>query len=388
MILSLFSKKGGSIKGAAPVERKKRRVRPISQRTITLLLSTWTSQLAAGVTYTASTESLASRLERRSRGPGKKQAEHLRWLSSRFKNSGETAANVLAPYLTDTENMVLDAGERSGDLGLAADRVLNMRKQGKQIKSALTSAMVAPVIYILTLIATMLIISKVVVPQLSGMLPPEQWAGSAKALYVSAQLVEGFGLIYLAIGLVLTWLLIKLSLPRWTGTGRILAERFFPVYTLYRDYQGTMWLTGFSSLMSAGMSDVDALGIQVRNSSPWMAERLGKLRTLLRNGYSLADALLYAGIGRVDKDRPERGTKFDFPSPNIVDEVGIFAGFSDFSEKMIELQHEWNKALVHKTESLVNKLGFFVQLLIFGYFFLLTIGVNQLSSQIGSAVTG
>jgi hypothetical protein len=179
---------------------------------------------------------------------------------------------------------------------------------------------------------------------------------------------------------------VRFLLPRWIGQPRLTAERYVPGFGLYRDLMGALWVGSFATLLQSGLADTRILEMQIAQSNPWLAERLRRVLVLMKNGLGLGEALTYAGPGRFDHDRPEMGVKFDFPSPDAIDDIASFAGFSDFGTRMIAMRDIWLADTEKRLRTRAAATGMVIQMLIFAYFGILTLGINQLSSQIANAV--
>jgi len=347
------------------------------------LLSAIEVQVGAGVDIVVVINKFHDRLKTRGRYAGDRPL--LERMISRIRG-GMSVAEAFKPHLTDTEFAVFSAGEQSGELVQSCRMVLALSRQGKRIGSALRESMIAPAVYLMSLFATLFVISSQVVPSLSGVLPADRWQGLAAVIYASTKLVSPIGigiLVLLVFGVV--WV-VRFLLPRWTGVPRVSAERFIPGFGLYRDLMGALWIGSFATLLQSGLADTRILEMQIAQSSPWLAERQRRVLVLMKNGLGMGEALTYAGPTRFDKDMPESGIKFDFPSPDIIDDIASFAGFSDFGSKLISMRNVWLEEMEKRLKARAAAAGMAIQMLIFAYFGILTIGINQLSSQIGSAV--
>lgn len=357
----------------------------LSASTLRALMETLEIQMNAGVEFGQVVQGFLSRAQKR--GLYKREQHLLQKIKSRIKAGGCSLSDALKPHLTDTQYMLIASGEQSGHIGTAMNLVMDLEVKKKRIFSTLKSSMTAPFIYLVTLIITLLVISMQVLPAMESILPASKWHGLAAIIYDSTLLLKpsGLGLIFLSV--VLLFGVVKFALPNWVGNGRIIAEKYVPGFGLYRDYQGALWIGTFGAMLQAGMADTYVLQVQIKQSNPWMAERLRKILNLMREGFSFGDAVVYAGPGRIDRSRPDKGVKFDFPSPKINDDIANFAGFGGFEQKLLSMRDIWLNQQETSIKSKLGMMGIFVQAIVFGYFILLTLGINQLSSQI-SAVVG
>jgi len=296
---------------------------------------------------------------------------------------GKSISDVLRPSFSETEYFIFSAGERSGNISEACQQISELDAQGSRISSSLKSAMMVPLVYILSLYVTLYVISTQVVPSLAGILPPDQWMGLAGFIYQSTILIEPAFFVPVIILVVSVILMFRFILPRWTGLSRLKAEKYIPGLSLYRDLMGTLWIGSFSFLLRSGVPDTVILEMQFmqsRDSNAWLSERLRGLLVMMVNGVSFADAALKAGPKGAGKD-----VGFDFPSPDIVDDIASFSGFPDFSGKMLIMRKVWLSNIEKKITSVSNAFSVAIQAVIYIYFAVFTLAVNQLSTQLGGA---
>jgi type II secretory pathway component PulF len=347
------------------------------------LLATMEVQVSAGVDIVMVINKFHDRLRMRRRYIGDQPL--LSRVISRIRG-GASVAEALKPHLTDNEFAIFAAGEQSGESVQACRLVQALGQQGKRIASALREAMVAPAVYLISLFVTLFVISSQVVPSLASVLPAERWEGLAAVIYASTKLVSPVGIGILILLVAGAAGVVRFLLPRWIGQPRLTAERYVPGFGLYRDLMGALWVGSFATLLQSGLADTRILEMQIAQSNPWLAERLRRVLVLMKNGLGLGEALTYAGPGRFDHDRPEMGVKFDFPSPDAIDDIASFAGFSDFGTRMIAMRDIWLADTEKRLRTRAAATGMVIQMLIFAYFGILTLGINQLSSQIANAV--
>lgn len=359
------------------------RKKKISARTLRAMMETLDIQMSAGVEHGQVLTGFLNRAKHRNLY--KRDQPFIQRIISKMK-AGNSLSESLKPHLSNTEYVLISSGEQSGNVITSMRLIMDLSDQRKRIVSTLRSSLTAPIIYMVTLIITLLIISYQVLPAMESILPASKWTGLAAIIYDSTLLLQPSGMLIIFFAITALVVFIKLALPNWTGTGRLLAEKYIPGFGLYRDYQGALWIGTFGAMLQAGMSDTYILQIQIGQASPWMAERLRRIWLSMKEGFSFGEAVVYAGPKRIDRSRPNSGIKYDFPSPRINDDIENFAGYAGFETKLLTMRNVW---LNQQEKDIKTKLGFIgvlVQGLVFGYFILLTMGINELSAQISSAV--
>jgi type II secretory pathway component PulF len=148
-------------------------------------------------------------------------------------------------------------------------------------------------------------------------------------------------------------------------------KHVFP-FTVYREVTGFAWLISFTTLIRAGVADTEALRGQLTTASPWMASRLLPIQGGLRNGLDMAAAMRRSG--------------YDFPSLDLIDEVGAYVGYTNFPEKIEAVSKEYAQTLERK---LALK-GAYISAAFTGVMFFmmaaLQLGANEISSILSSSM--
>lgn len=326
------------------------------------------SQLENGLTLAQILEDFRERLARRGRERAAEAAHDV----ARKVRDGMTLMAAMGAGLSDLERSVLDAGERAGQLPEAMRLVLEVREQTARLRQKLQASFFAPTVYLLTLYAVLFLIGAQIVPQFLDFVPLDQWTDWAYAMYWMGQLAVGWPapVLFGSLGAYAIWS--WWALPRWDGSGRrFLDHHVFP-FTVYREINGFTWLRSFVALLRANVPDVVALEGQIQTASPWMASRLKPIRLGLTDGLDLAEAMRQTGYG--------------FPSMDLIDEIGAYAGFDDFTEK-ITVAVRQNAEVIERqllAKGMVMSAAFTG--LMFLAFVVLQLGSNSLSSILTSSM--
>jgi len=282
--------------------------------------------------------------------------------------NGETLTVSMWPDLPDLERSVLDVGEKIGKLPRSMKLILEVREIVSRIVNQCYSSFFAPVVYLLSFYATLYVIGVNIVPQLAEALPVSKWTGWAAVMYDMGEFSTTWRgplitLIAVAYAAWAIW-----ALPRWKGPGRTFVDRYVFPFSTYRDVTGFTWLLSYAALLKAGVPDLTALQNQIASSSPWLASRLRPIEAGLINGFDLAASMRIAGHG--------------FPSFELIDELGAYVGFPNFSE-MIEVVAKQHAAKLERT--LISRsviLGLLFSGLMFMAMLVLQLGANSISTLI------
>ena len=322
-------------------------------------------QLENGVTWLEALRVYQLRMKRHDR----KSLADLAGQVIRAVKDGQSLSAALGPWLPHDEALMIASGEEAGELPAILEKIIVAKTQLKSVRRAVLGACTTPLVYLLALYGLIWGIGEFFVPSIADAVPRDKITGLGASLYTlgdaAANPLAVLPLLLIAGAIAL----IFWSLPRWTGALRAEADRYFP-FSFYRDIQGYLWLLGFSTLLAAGQPDVKILRDQARRGAPWLRERVAAIQRRMENGASLPDALRRAG--------------FDFPNPEMIDDIESMAAFRDFPVKIAKIADQWAKELEWKTLARVKSIGLVFDLLTYGLMGYVLSAINDMSSQFGN----
>ena len=330
-------------------------------------------QGANGVPLERALESYLPRL-RRSRQ--NHTASVVATVARRFRD-GKALADALQGYVAADEVAVIRSGELGGSLSESLELIIQTTDSIRRVQSAIRRAAFAPAIYLASTFALIWMMGRFIFPDLQLVLPMQRAQGTIAMLYTLGDIATSYWAVLppvIALG-VAAW--VYWALPNWISPLRIKVERFFP-FSFYRDTSGFRWLMSFTSLLGAGVPDVEILKMQIRGASPWLGQRLRACHRVMINGKSLSEALLAKAKGH---------PPYGFPNPDIADDIASFDGFPDFNTNIQSLAREWARDLEERTLLWASRMGFYCEMALYGVMGLLMVAINDLSSQL-SHVTG
>ena len=332
-----------------------------------------TIQSANGVPLERALDSFLPRLYRNNKIGA---AAIISVVARRFRD-GAPLADALKGFVPVDEQAVIRSGELGGTLADSLTLIIETTDSTLRVQNAIRSAAFSPMVYSIATAVLLFIIGRYVVPDLQQVLPAQRAQGSVVILYALGDLANSLWAMF-PVAIILAYLgWLYWALPNWTTPARLTAERYFP-FSFYRDTNGFRWLMSFTSLLGAGVPDVEILQMQVRDASPWLGQRLRTLHRAMINGTSLSGALLTRTKGR----RP-----YGFPNPDIVDDIASFDGFPDFHINIQALARAWARDLEDRTLLWASRMGFYCEMVLYAVMGLLMVAINDLSSQIAH-VTG
>lgn len=245
--------------------------------------------------------------------------------SSALENSGN-------PPETSLIKAGEDAGRLKETLESAADGIIAAR----EMVSVIRSALMYPVVLFLSLLGVLWFSAVYIAPELEHSVKGIIWTGQSATYFAvgkfvaSYQVLTIFGLLFIVI------MLIKWSMPHWVGYGRMTADRF-PPWSLYRLLHGVQFMSGLSTMMSAGIPMAQAVWSLSDGSPPYVRDRLDTILFHIRQGKtSFGEALHAAGQ--------------DFPDPEIVDAMRVYARMANFQQLLESSSDKWLKIAVNSAK--------------------------------------
>lgn len=328
------------------------------------------AQVSNGVPLETALDTFRSRLQRR----GKVSSDKIVADVARRMRDGSTFAKAMSTWVPPDEHGVIESGELSGNLSEGLELIIEGKRRLQSVRRAIKGALMAPTVYLVMIYGVMWTIGQMT-PDFEKTLPREKAEGLVRALYTAGEVTNSWWMVLPATTLIALIIAVILSLPKWTGRYRIKAEGVFP-YSFYRDLNGYTWLMSFAALYSSGLEDVEILKRQKEHANPWLRERLQSIWWRMDSGRSLGEALL-------DKGRNGMPA-FDFPNPDIIDDIVSTSGFSDFPKRIIVIAKQWANDLEHDTLAKAKAFGVIAELVMFSMMGFLVLAINALSTQIGS----
>ncbi|MDI1236334.1 MAG: type II secretion system F family protein [Polaromonas sp.] len=257
---------------------------------------------------------------------------------TRGMNNGRKLSEVVRPWVTTEEYMLIVAGEESGTLDEALNSVVKVSKAKSDINSAVFGGLAYPFFLMLLSFGILYLFGFKIVPAFTKAARGDAWVGFARTMIDASSFVQNY-LHWLALLAITVAILFFVSLPRWTSAFRAKLDMFAP-YSIYRVMQGSSWLIAVSALVQAGMPIVAAIEQLGNGASPWLSTRLAAALKGLRAGRNLGEALERSGN--------------NFPDPEIISDIRIYATKSGFDEAIRIIGNEWISESVEKIQGLMR----------------------------------
>lgn len=237
-------------------------------------------------------------------------------------NHGLPLDQAMAGWIPRQECAIISAGVQDGKMVEALGRASTVVRGISEMKSSVYSQLAYPVILLSVVTGLLNMIHAHFLPPLERMMPREEWTGALWWLGISAEVVAEQG-IWLGMLTLLFVAWIIWSLPNVTGRPRKVMDTFMP-WSLYRDFQGVVFLLNIAALLGANVKTLDALNKLAQHASPWLLERLNAIRRRVNAGEHLGLAMRNAG--------------YNFPSREAINKLALLTSGqnSDNSQLVID----------------------------------------------------
>lgn len=282
--------------------------------------------------------------------------------------NGETFSQAIEGWVSEQEQSLIDAGERSSQLTEILFKVIEIKEEQKAMKAIVRKALLMPFVYIAALVGLFLMVGYELIPQFSDNpnYPPEKWTGIPAQLYAVSQFVQNDLIQTIVVFFSIIGAIIY-GLPRFTGPVRAKIDLFAP-FSIYRLYYGVNFMISLSSLMNANVAQTDALlRMASQTKNPWYKERIMKTYKRIVEGDNLGVAL--------------SNTKTNFPDPQMIIEMKAFADMKDFPAVLTKLSNRAMKETIKKITKISNSTNLILQGLIAGGAFFIFYGINEIINQ-------
>lgn len=252
-------------------------------------------------------------------------------------NEGKKIADVVRPWVSTEESMLIMAGEQSGSLDTALDSVVTVSVARSQIKSAVVGGIAYPFFLFILSFCVLYLFAFKIIPAFTKAARGDAWHGVARVMIDTAHFVQNW-IWYCAVAFIIIIVAFFVSMPHWNSSLRTKLDKF-PPYSIYRVMQGSSWLIALSALVQAGTRIESAIEQLSSGTSAWASVRMQSALKGLRAGQNLGVALEMSGYG--------------FPDPEIISDIRIYSTKSSFDEALKIIGNDWITESVDRIKALM-----------------------------------
>lgn len=248
---------------------------------------------------------------------------------------GFALARAMEPWIPQEEASLILSGEATGNLVRALrDAVKSIQGRGQMISTILAGTIYPGFLFVASWFVMRLFATKVI-PPFVNQVPPDMWEGPARLLYIQADLFNKFG-VPVAIGLIVTIVVVIATLPYFKGPLRVMLERYLPPWNIYKMMQGSTFLKNVAVQTRAGIKLYDSVSSMIEMGSPWLRERLQAALYGIQQGQNLGDALHNAG--------------YEFPDRHSVKILRVLASRDGFDETIYSFAERWEEETIKRVK--------------------------------------
>lgn len=289
----------------------------------------------------------------------------------RALTSGHTIGTALAPFASHEEIMLIDSGQTGGERMLADGffKAADLLAKRREIRGKVIGGLAYPVLLLAIIIVFLCVISTVLIPQLSVLSDPQTWTGAAAVLYAVATFVASPYGAAAGVGVLALAVLVSISMSRWAGRSRRMADRF-PPWSIYRVIVGVSWLYATAILLQTGVKLVTIIDKTLKNphASSYLKSRLRPVLNGTIRGLNLGEAL--------------HQTHMNWPDTTFIDDLRTYATLPSFNDMLGSIADDMIEETMERVDKGSKVINTLCILLIVGGIVLLLIGLGSIQTQI------
>ena len=288
-----------------------------------------------------------------------------------MRNSRSDApfSSALEGWVPSADVQIIEAGERSGDLRGALERVSRLTARRHYLSSVMRQYIFKPMLNIVLLLGMLVGLSQYMMPMLTNVMPRARWTGIP---WFMGQVTDVMNNILPVILVLLPLLLFSLIwiLPNMTGPLRRKLDDY-PPFSWYRAVKGGEFMLTIAAMIGAGIPEMDSLLLLRRHAGPWLFERLRATELALRSGSADLGAAMY-------------DARMNFPDGRLIRLLRTLG--ANASSKMPELAEEWLNTTGKTIEYSLQRFDMAVRLLLYTTSGLVIIGVFSITMSMMNGV--
>lgn len=287
----------------------------MKSKELILFLDRLSIMLKSGVSVSDSLTSL-------SKSSNKKVSELSRECLKSLK-AGRHFSNGLRKVLSSEEYSVLVAGEKSGDIVFAIEKVKTLITAKQKIKASIVSALSYPVVILLMTVGMIYVLGNKVAGEVAGIIGEETVSRTTFGLLI--KLSQPHVLLTIIGSIFFTIFSLALFMSKVHTNIRFKTDKYFP-FSVYRFLNGVVFLYIFASLLKSGFNVVDALK---------EIEKFSKYFKLVIPKY-VRGVLSAKNIGEAMKS-----VDFYLPDKDTAEFLSTVSNYSNFEDKLFVIADEY-----------------------------------------------
>ena len=323
--------------------------------------------MRSGMSRSEAIETICNVASRGGKKPGEPMALVAFDVGNGIRN-GLGFADALSGWIPKEERSFLAVIENTHQFQEQLARFCEALDKKEGQRHSIASALAYPVFLLFLSYGLLVYFDAAIVPALDRILPAARWTGAASALDAASGTASKLAPCIAAFAIAFPGLLLFV-LPRWTGRGRSQADKL-PLFAAYRVHTGAAFLQSAASLMTSGMSAVEAINRVKASARPYVADRIEKIRFHLLNGCDLGTAMDMAGTG--------------WPDPELNNSLRICSRSPNFPSLISLMVDEWRENARADAERRLAMLRSSAFVLVFGVILFVVFAMYEIQGQIAA----
>jgi type II secretory pathway component PulF len=279
--------------------------------------------------------------------------------------SGKGFASAVSSWVSPTERVLLDAGEKSGHLPEALRSCGQVARNSQEIRSSIKTQLIEPAINATIFLGTAIYTARDIFPIFLRMSNPKTWGGFLYWWYAISEFIS-HDILYIVVGFLAYAAFAWWSLPRLRdGPFRRALEKL-PPWNVYKRLQGAVFVDAMAAMLRGGTNFRRAIDKIQSQSSPYLASKLDQaLDKLVGNDASGKNAAEVFDIGLLP--------------PDSVVQIGIYAQGKELEKNLGRLALFNTKATLQWIGSRIGTVALLIDTASVGYTMLSLLAMMDLS---------
>lgn len=265
----------------------------------------------------------------------------------RAVRGGKSLSDGLKKYLPLDEYSLLALQERSGSLIDGIRRLKKLREVKRRARNTFISSIAYPTFILVFLVGMLYILGGKISKEIVGLIGEQKF--SQTPLYIYYQLSRPHNLGMLVFSIVTPFVLLFLFIFKARGGYRRTLDKYFP-FSIYRSFQGIVFLLTLSALMKSGFNITSAIE-EIMRTSKYLKIMLIPIKRKMEGSENLGSAMLKTGIY--------------LPNERTAEILSVVSMFTGLEEKLEFLAEKEIKSIISSI-SLAGKVLQMLALLLTG----------------------
>lgn len=284
---------------------------------------------------------------------------------------GEKLGSALSPFIPQSEQLLISAGEESGRLPSMLKYAAVVVRAKTEMTSAAISETLTPFVLLLGVVAYLFYYAVAIIPRL--VLPtmnPDKYQPMAKALIYTSRWAVDYGWILLPITIALI-IAIVCSLPRLTGPLRRYLD-YIPPWSIYKVVVGSTMILAITAMVKSKFKLLDSLHMCREGASPWLQERIDAGVDGVQEGYNLGVALREAG--------------HHFPDDRVIGDLIIYSSSQSFDEALERVSADLLKNSIALVKKIAKVLSILAHIILLFAMVFITLGSTSITAGLQASI--